>query len=68
MFLSKERERKARDRIKNQTYRHESSDLFSLQGGEALHIFTQTFTLHLKWKREKRAKNKSAVGVDGGGL
>lgn len=53
MFLLRERERKAGDRIKNQTYRHESDDLFSLKGGDALHMFTQTFTSHLKWRREK---------------
>lgn len=40
MFLSKARERKAGDRIKNQTFRHESNDLFPLQGGDALHMFT----------------------------
>lgn len=59
MFLSKEKERKARDRIKNQTW----IQRLSLQGGEALHMFTQTFPSHSKWKSTKKVWWKREGGA-----
>lgn len=50
MFLREERGREGerRDEESHIQYRRESVDLFSLQGGDALHMFTQTFTSHLE--------------------
>lgn len=56
--FTKKRERKARDRIKNKTLRHESSDLFSLQGSKMLCICLRKNLYFTLWNRRGRKAKK----------
>lgn len=65
-------EKKARDRIKNQTCRHESDDLFSLHlciclRKPLLRAWNGESTKKKRKKRDKKRRRRSAVGCDGVG-